>query len=290
MFVKAPTPSSRDPLLRRPAWSPAGLGLMWVLLGPLALWQGWQVRRRTPVLPEAAGSRLGIAGVGPVALRVLILGDSSAAGVGAATQDEALAGQLAAALVRQGFSAVAWQLVARTGHTVWTAREELASIEVRRADVLVTVFGVNESIERRSGANYVAGLDALVGQAQSRAGIRRAVHCAPPRMECMTALPAPLRQLLGAQAASLDRALKRHLRGHRRRTRFEIPFAPDHERAADWLAEDGFHPNARLYARWAEALAQHIDIDIHTVPESRAVRPSGFSSTFDLSTRRDTLT
>ena len=44
-------------------------------------------------LPEAEGPRAGSAGEGP-ALRLLILGDSSAAGVGTTHQEEALLGQM----------------------------------------------------------------------------------------------------------------------------------------------------------------------------------------------------
>ena len=73
------------------------------LAAPLLLVQGKYVRRVTPKLPEAAGAREGErrlrdAGGGPASLRVLITGDSSAAGVGTQHQDEALPGQLADAL------------------------------------------------------------------------------------------------------------------------------------------------------------------------------------------------
>ena len=85
-------PAPIDGLL---SWLPA------LALSPLLLAQGVYVRRVTPRLPEAPGSRSGVAGGGP-SLKLLILGDSAAAGVGAASQDEALAGQLAVALAGVG--------------------------------------------------------------------------------------------------------------------------------------------------------------------------------------------
>ena len=75
----------------------AHLGLAAALpCAPLLLWQGRRVRRDTPKLPEAEGPRDGIAGADRPGrpLRLLIVGDSSAAGVGASVQDEALAGRL----------------------------------------------------------------------------------------------------------------------------------------------------------------------------------------------------
>jgi hypothetical protein len=64
-----------------------------LLLAPLLIWQGLHVRKHALVLPEPAGPRSGTLGSG-APLRLLILGDSSAAGVGVAHQSEALSGQL----------------------------------------------------------------------------------------------------------------------------------------------------------------------------------------------------
>ena len=66
-------------------------------VGPLMYIQGMIVRKYAAELPEAIGPRAGTIGHGKP-LRVLVLGDSSAAGVGVNTQDEAIAGQLAAQL------------------------------------------------------------------------------------------------------------------------------------------------------------------------------------------------
>ena len=252
------------------------LFLMWVALSPLLWLTGRWVRWRMPRLPEADGERSGVAGSGPVRLRLLIVGDSSAAGVGVERQEDALAGQLARALVAQGYSAVSWQLVARTGDTVGSAIEHLASVDLRRADMLVTVLGVNDCLDRVSARDYLGEMDALVSHVQTRTGVLRVVHCTPPRMELMPGLPQPLRFVLGAQAAHLDQALRRHVLGFRRRTRFDMPL--DLARDASLYASDGFHPGADGYVRWAAALAEHIDVDIHTSAESRAARPSGFYS------------
>ena len=67
-------------------------------LAPLLVAQALATRRRAPVLPEAEGPREGRVGRGAGALRLLIAGDSSAAGVGVAHQRDALAGHLTRAL------------------------------------------------------------------------------------------------------------------------------------------------------------------------------------------------
>ena len=102
-----------------------GAAVVGILMAPLLLAQGLWVRRVTPKLPEAQGPREGVrtpdiaaeAGSSDSALRLLIVGDSSAAGVGATHQDEALAGRLSRALVAALATEVHWRLVARTGVT-----------------------------------------------------------------------------------------------------------------------------------------------------------------------------
>ena len=90
-----------------------------LVLAPLLVAQAMATRRRAPVLPEADGPRDGVSARGErAALRLLIAGDSSAAGVGVAHQDMALAGHLARTLrVRACAARSHWVLRARTGLT-----------------------------------------------------------------------------------------------------------------------------------------------------------------------------
>ena len=69
-----------------------------LVLSPVLVAQAVATRKRTPALPEAAGPREGRLGSGPHALRVLIAGDSSAAGVGVTHQRHAVAGHIARTL------------------------------------------------------------------------------------------------------------------------------------------------------------------------------------------------
>ena len=78
-------------------------------LAPLLVAQAVRTRKRAPVLPEPAGPRQGCVGQGDgVELRLLIAGDSSAAGVGVAHQDQALAGHLSRALHHHTARPVRW--------------------------------------------------------------------------------------------------------------------------------------------------------------------------------------
>src|SRR6476659_6578516 len=118
-----------------------------VLLSPLLVMQAVLTRRRAPLLPEASGDRRGSFGRGPV-LRVLIVGDSSGAGVGVPTQDLALAGHLTRTLAEAAQAEVRWHLVARTGITSAQALDLVRQERPEPADVAVVVLGVNDVIDQ----------------------------------------------------------------------------------------------------------------------------------------------
>ena len=85
-----------------------------LVLSPLLVAQALTTRRRALVLPEADGPREGrLAGEGQ-AVRVLVAGDSSAAGVGVTHQRHAVAGHLAATLQRRLHRPIEWVLRARS--------------------------------------------------------------------------------------------------------------------------------------------------------------------------------
>jgi lysophospholipase L1-like esterase len=239
----------------RPATQLAKLALM-----PLLIAQGRHVRATALKLPEAAGERRGVAGSGRVALRVLIVGDSSAAGVGVGTQDEAFAGQLAQALAERTGAAVGWQLVATSGHTAQDAARALAGATLATADLLVTALGVNDVVGQTRPATFLAALDEIHALAVTRAKVTHTWHCGLPPMGVFPLLPQPLRWILGRDAAHLDHALVRHLRGEASRLHLPLPEAPrvpgrDDVTPEGWMAHDGFHPGLLGYRQWGRQVA-----------------------------------
>lgn len=223
------------------------------LLGPLLLWQGARVRATALRLPEAAGERSRQGG----ALRVLIVGDSSAAGVGAAHQDEALAGRLAQALATRLCQPVGWQLVATSGHRSTQALAQLQAAELVAADVLITSLGVNDVVDQVAPRDALAALDAIDALARDRAGVRLSLHCAAPPMQAFPLLPQPLRWFFGRQAACFNAALAAQVAGQPARQVVRLPEAMQRNAAA-LMAADGFHPGPPGYALWAEALADQV--------------------------------
>ncbi|MFZ5541892.1 MAG: SGNH/GDSL hydrolase family protein [Pseudomonadota bacterium] len=225
-----------------------------IALGPLLIWQGHRVRRTTPRLPVAAGALAGEIGVG-APLRLLVIGESTAVGVGAAHHGEALAGELAGRLAAKLGRRVSWRVIGENGATARRALQVLEAAEAAPADLAVVALGVNDVLEQTRVARWQRDVAALVAALQARTAARDVILLGVPPLAKFPALPRPLRDVLGADARRLDAALARvaaRLDARERRVRHDR-FAFDGAR--EFFARDGFHPSALGYARWAELIA-----------------------------------
>lgn len=221
-------------------------------LAPLLLAQALWLRHKAIKLPEPPGPRRGEAGTGPE-MRLLIAGDSSAAGVGAAHQTQALSGQLVTALARS--RRVHWQLHAHTGHTTADTLDTLRALPRQRFDVAVTALGVNDVTHARSCRRWARDQAALHNLLRTRFQTRLILCSGVPPMAQFPLLPQPLAWVLGAQASRFDQVLAQlaHAQPDLRHLPFDLPFAPQ------FAASDGFHPSPLAYQLWAERLSAEID-------------------------------
>jgi len=222
-----------------------------ILLGPLLLMQGAYTRRVTPKLPEAAGEREGAVGDGDV-LRLLILGDSAAAGVGAATQEQALSGQLVSRLART--RRVCWALRAQSGLDSNGLLERLQQHTPEPFDVVLLSIGVNDVTSLLTVDHWIARQRQLIEVLTDRFAVRLIVFSPLPPMHLFAALPQPLRWFLGYRAARFNRRLAELVNRTDRCTMLSTHLAP----VAGSMARDGFHPGPAIYSVWADDAAQVI--------------------------------
>ncbi|EBA14315.1 GDSL-like lipase/acylhydrolase, putative [Roseobacter sp. SK209-2-6] len=220
-------------------------------LAPLLFWQGRRVRKQALILPEPQGARKGAVGSGPP-LRLLIAGDSSAAGVGAGYQRDALSGYLTAELGRH--CAVEWQLIAQTGLRTGDLIPLIQELPRQDLDVVVLALGVNDVTGLSTAQRFARDQALLLSLLQERFDPNLILACGVPQMQRFPALPQPLAWVLGRQAARLDQALSK-LAGQNPAV-LHLPFHLPED--PDLAAEDGYHPSPRAYRLWAEALAAQI--------------------------------
>jgi lysophospholipase L1-like esterase len=223
-------------------------------LGPVLLAQAHWLRRTTPELPEPTGPRRGAVGRGDPKLRLLVVGDSSAAGVGARTQREALARPLAERLADRLQGVVRWQLVARAGLTSEGVYEELSRAQPQEADVAVVVVGVNDITRDVPLAVALKQRTRIAHWLQVNAAVRHVVFPALPEMEKFPAMPKPLAWYVGQASRRNNRAQRRWASPETGIVHLDMAGLA----APGLFCEDGFHPAPALYARVADRLADHI--------------------------------
>ncbi|MCI0337411.1 MAG: SGNH/GDSL hydrolase family protein [Acidobacteria bacterium] len=225
------------------------------LLLPVLFAQGMWVRQITPRLPDASGPNEGIvAGSRPV-FRLIMLGESTVAGIGAPTHDLALTGQTAKALAQRTRRAVQWLALGRSGANARVALAELTPrLAGRRADAVVIALGVNDSTGLISVERWKKDISQLAGAVRNHLTDVKIVISGPPPLECFPAFPGLLRNFLGARSRLLDQALSQLAP-----TLQNIVHAPMIKGLNDrHFCEDKFHPSVTGYATWGEYLSRYL--------------------------------
>jgi lysophospholipase L1-like esterase len=237
----------------------------------LLMIQGLWTRKTTLKLPEPKGPREGIcsedlsdkgvsgediSGEGISAkeetLTLLIIGDSSAAGVGVDHQEHALSGYLTASLAKR-FN-VKWQLIAKTGYTSANIIQELQKHQIPfdHIDYALIAIGVNDVTSFTGSKRWQKNTTALIELLERQFQTKNIIFSAIPPMHLFTALPQPLRWLLGARAKYLNQRMATIIRSKPacHILHPELPFSEQ------YLADDKFHPSQAAYKLWAEQAAQ----------------------------------
>lgn len=229
------------------------LTVKFVLL-PVLVGQAMLTRRRLPRLPEPEGERQGVSGRGP-RLRVLIAGDSSAAGVGVVTQREALAGQLSVCLAEACAARVEWRLVARSGLNTAQTLELLRREAPPEADVAVVVTGVNDVIDQVPSHRAVSAREAIANHLRKAQDVRHVVFAPLPPIHHLPGVPQPLRWVAGTDARRHNAALRRWVA-----TRDDVSAVDMQDLTLNRgvLAVDGFHPGEPVYRYCASTIARHV--------------------------------
>ena len=226
--------------------------LIKLALAPVLFAQGAYVLRVTPKLPEATGPRDGVSESTSRTnepLRLLIIGDSAAAGVGVQTQNDALTGQLTQTLSTDFH--VTWKLIARSGWTTDALIQHLKTLPDTPFDVVVTSLGVNDVLTGKAPDKWRQSQIELINLLREKFDAPQIILTHVPPMHIFPALPQPLRWFLGRGAHRLNRELESLVPQIPGCQTLSIELPP----GSDLMASDGFHPGAAGYALWAKEVA-----------------------------------
>lgn len=215
-----------------------------VILAPLLVGQGLWCRKTARGLPDPPGQREGMAGTG-TPLRVLIVGDSSAVGVGCTHQRQTLSGQMENHIAGQ--RQLIWRNLSRTGARTEDVLEWINHIPQEPYDVAVTCLGVNDVTGRVSLRRWLRMQQALITRLRDEFGARHIYLSGIPPIHQFPLLPNPLRWVLGRQAQRFNAALVARF-GNQEGLHVG---GLDMQLSPEVMSVDGFHPGPIVYAEWA---------------------------------------
>lgn len=227
--------------------------LFWSML-PLLLPQALYVRQTAPRIDAAAGATTGTVGQGQQK-RLLAIGDSIVAGVGAAQLTEALVGQTAMALATSLRCQLDWQALGVSGFDSGkVVAQLLPKLPAEEFDFIIVSVGVNDvtglTTLRQWRRNVVVLHDAL--RAQSPDAV--IAFSGLPPLHGFPLLPQPLRAVFGMRSQSLDHALAECIGDLRRCKHVPIDFDPKNGKFAD----DGYHPSEDGYVEFGARMAEEL--------------------------------
>ncbi|MDN5896693.1 MAG: SGNH/GDSL hydrolase family protein [Nocardioides sp.] len=212
--------------------------------------QGRHAKRTIVRLPEAQ-SPAGVHGTGEP-WRLVVVGDSVAAGVGLPHHGVSLAGMLAERFASD--REVRRTVIAETGLTAGGVRELVRDREeLARADAVVVSVGVNDTKALHSARRWERELDELLGAVTAAAPRAIVVLLGVPAMDRFVRLPWVLRQVLGLRSRRLDTIGAQVVSRHPRVRRMSMDFGGPDE-GPELFASDGFHPSEALHAEFAARL------------------------------------
>jgi len=220
---------------------------------PLLYLQGRVTRWKVGVLPEAAGQKQGTHGDGDAA-KLLVIGESTVAGLGARTHERALAGQFAKQLSDQIGRAVEWHVVGKNGVTArQTIDKLLPQVRDEQFDHILVGLGGNDVLKLSSPRKWRRDMTELLGLLREKNpdAVIFLTNC--PMIVASPVMPQPIKAILWELSKMHDANIRELTES------MDLVFYYPHPVGfrSDGFFADGLHPSEQGYADWAAAMMKY---------------------------------
>lgn len=225
----------------------------WLAL-PVYIWQGLGVRRRSVRLEPPKGPAVTeLKGKGKL-LRVLVLGDSSAAGVGVSDFRECFSGRLPFLLSEKSGRPITVRVSGNNSATSGQIRDFVVpNLEPAPYDYISLNIGTNDAKNFHSGRRFCKEFGSLLYALHARFPDTTIIWSGVIDLEKVPALPHPLNRILGIRSRVITkngRILCAERNALAPISKWEV--IPEN------FSQDGFHAGSVGYQKWAEELADYI--------------------------------
>lgn len=218
---------------------------------PLLYLQGQLTRKKVGVLPAAEGGPNGIAGEGENTVKLLVLGESTVAGLGARTHELALAGRFSGELSRHLGQPVKWTVIGKNGVTARrTINELLPQVPDERFDYILLGLGGNDVMKLSSPVKWRRDMIELLGILREKNPDAPIFITNCPMIKMSTAIPHPIKFILWELSKAHDSNIKEFTAVMERVFYYHQP----RELEIEGFFADGIHPSEKGYADWSEAM------------------------------------
>ncbi|MDC0176861.1 SGNH/GDSL hydrolase family protein [Polaribacter sp.] len=145
------------------------MSLISLPLFPLLYFQGRNIRKKVPRLPEAKEPKGFVNGDFKRTLEIVCIGESTFAGVGVEYHKNGFTGSLANTLSTKLKSNIKWRVYAKSGYTVKQVCEKIIpTIEETAIDIIVIGMGGNDAFTLNSPKKWTSDINDLVNSIQSK--------------------------------------------------------------------------------------------------------------------------
>ncbi len=226
-------------------------------VAPLLYLQGRRARKHVGVLPGAAGETSGVAGTGEnEPAKLFVIGESTVAGLGARTHNEAFAGQFALQLSENLYRPISWSVVGKNGVTARRTIDELIPhMPETQHDYILVGLGGNDVMKLSSPKKWRRDMLELLGILR-RANPQAAIFLSNcPMIKYSPAIPQPINALLWQLSVMHDANIREFTADMERVFYYPQPA----DVPLEGFFADGLHPSEQGYRDWSAAMMRYFN-------------------------------
>ncbi len=243
--------------------------LISIPLLPLMYFQGKQIRKKVPTLPEAKGIEGRSPGSSEKKLRILAIGESTIAGVGVKTHEKGFAGTLANELASKLGTQISWKVYAKSGYTAKKITEKIIpTIQEKDVDAIIIGLGGNDAFTLNTPWKWKNDIRDLIIALQSRFKNGSIIFTNMPPIKEFPAFTSTVKFVLGNLVEILGEELEETI------SDFEnVFYYAQTITLENWIEKmdidakpgdffsDGVHPSMLTYQTWAKDFSDFVTND-----------------------------